>query len=357
MSQAATRGAPLAGVFEGGFDSVVGLRVTKATKSLVAGEIQATERHLTSTGRIHGGVLMAFADALGAIGSVMNLPEGTSTATLESKTSFIKSGRPGLLRAEAIPLHIGRSTMLWQTTILDESDNRLALVTQTQMILYGPAKDESVPKPDAAASKSLDVRKSNDAGSTRERIFQEAAKIIAKKGFANASMRDIAAASGLSVSSIYQHIANKDDLLAQIFESYLNEIKQGVAEATVAQGSSIERLRAAIDANLERFDRFRVLINLMNREAKSLNAKTRKRVVDYMDSYIKIFRDIIASGVERGEFRQTVPELTANLILMLCEIWPQRYWAVGRYGRQGVRDGIVELVLDGLRPRARGNHG
>ncbi len=357
MPQPASGGMPRDLVFRDGFDSVLGLKVTKATKSLVAGEVHATERHLTSTGRIHGGVLMALADALGAIGSVMNLPEGTSTATLELKTNFIKSGRPGLLSAEAVPLHIGRSTMLWQTTILDESDNRLAMVTQTQMVLHEAVNTKAWPRPDAVASTVLDVRKPNDAGSTRDRIFQEAAKIIANKGFANASMREIAAASGLSVSSIYQYIENKDDLLAQIFELYLSEIKQGVADATGSGGSPTERLRAAIDANLERFDRFRLLINLMNREAKSLNTKTRKRVVDYMDSYIKIFRDIVSSGIELGEFRQTPPELTANLILMLCEIWPQRYWAVGRFGRQGVRDGIADLVLNGLRLRAGGYHG
>jgi uncharacterized protein (TIGR00369 family) len=357
MPQPANRSAPAAGIFVDGFDSVLGLKVTKATRLLVAGELHATERHLTSTGRIHGGVLMAFADALGAIGSVMNLPKGASTATLESKTNFIKSGRPGLLSAEAIPLHIGRSTMLWQTTILDENDTRLAMVTQTQMVLYEAVKDKSSPKSETAAPAVLDRRKPSDPGSTRDRIFQEAARIIAKRGFADASMRDIAAASGLSVSSIYQYIENKDDLLAQIFESYLSEIKQGVADATGAGGSSTERLRVAIDANLERFDRFRVLINLMNREAKSLNAKTRKRVVDYMDSYIKIFRDIVSSGIEQGEFRQSAPELTANLILMLCEIWPQRYWAVGCFGRQGVRDGIADLVLDGLRVRAGVGHG
>ena len=339
-----------------GFDSLLGLKITRASKSLVAGEIHATNRHLTSTGRVHGGVLMAFADALGAIGSVMNLPERTSTTTVESKTNFLTAGRPGLLSAEAIPLHIGRSTMLWQTTVLDEADNRLAIVTQTQMVLSENIGNRPSYNP-AMASATTDARTRNDSGSTRDRIFQAAAKIIAKKGFANASMRDIAAASGLSVSSIYQYVEGKDDLLAQIFESYLNEIKQGVAEASGTYGSAAERLRAAIDVNLERFDRFRVLINLMNREAKALNAKTRRRVVDHMDSYIRIFRDIVSSGIGAGEFRKANPELIANLILMLCEIWPQRYWAVGRFGREGVRDGIIDMALDGLRMRTGDSDG
>jgi AcrR family transcriptional regulator len=292
---------------------------------------------------------MAFADALGAVGTVLNLPKRASTATIESKTNFVRAARPGLLSAETIPLHIGRSTMLWQTTILDESANRVAIVTQTQIVLTesshraAPAADHRDPE---------DARSGNDSGSTRDRIFQVAAKIIATKGFANASMRDIAAASGLSVSSIYQYIESKDDLLAQIFESYLNEIKQGVVEASDSGGSAAERLCAAIDANLDRFNRFRVLINIMNREAKSLDAKTRRRVLNHMDGYIQIFRDIVSTGIKEGEFRKVDPELAAHLVLMMCEIWPQRYWAVGRYGLEGVREGIASMVLDGLRPRA-----
>jgi uncharacterized protein (TIGR00369 family) len=65
----------------------------------------------------------------------VNLPPGASTTTLESKTNFFAAGRSGVVRAESTPLHRGRTTMVWQTRITDESGKLLSLTTQTQMVL------------------------------------------------------------------------------------------------------------------------------------------------------------------------------------------------------------------------------
>ncbi len=81
---------------------------------------------------------MAFADALGAIGGFLNLPEGARTTTLESKTNFLGSAKVGsTVTGEATPLHIGRRSSVWQTRITDESGKLLALVLQTQMTVEG----------------------------------------------------------------------------------------------------------------------------------------------------------------------------------------------------------------------------
>jgi 1,4-dihydroxy-2-naphthoyl-CoA hydrolase len=80
--------------------------------------------------------LMAFADTVGAAATVVNLPEGAGTTTLESKTNFL-SGAPlgAKLIAEATPIHRGRSTQVWQTRITVEGGKLAAVVTQTQMVL------------------------------------------------------------------------------------------------------------------------------------------------------------------------------------------------------------------------------
>jgi uncharacterized protein (TIGR00369 family) len=66
---------------------------------------------------------------------VLNLPAGASTATLESKTNFFAAGRAGIVRAESTPLHRGKTTMVWQTRVTDESGRLLSLTIQTQMVL------------------------------------------------------------------------------------------------------------------------------------------------------------------------------------------------------------------------------
>ena len=78
---------------------------------------------------------MSLADTLGAIGTVLNLPRGAATTTIESKTNFLAAGRGDQLIGEALPLHIGRNTMVWQTTIRDAETRRIAVVTQTQLVL------------------------------------------------------------------------------------------------------------------------------------------------------------------------------------------------------------------------------
>ena len=120
---------------EGMFPGLLGVRFVSAAKDRIAAELLVRSDFCTTPGVAHGGLLMAFADTLGAYGTFINLPEGATTTTLESKTNFFAAGRAGsLLRGEATPLHIGRRTMVWQTRITS-GDALVALVTQTQMVL------------------------------------------------------------------------------------------------------------------------------------------------------------------------------------------------------------------------------
>jgi uncharacterized protein (TIGR00369 family) len=85
---------------------------------------------------MHGGAIMAFADTLGAAGTIVNLPEGAGTTTIESKTNFIGAAPLGSrLTGEATPVHRGRRTQVWQTRITTNEGKLVALVTQTQLVL------------------------------------------------------------------------------------------------------------------------------------------------------------------------------------------------------------------------------
>ena len=91
--------------------------------------------HINRSGRVNGGAIMAFADVLGAAGTVANLKPGYHTGTLESKTNFFAAGVGPVLSAVSIPLHIGRTTMVWQTTIKNPDGRTVAIVTQTQIVI------------------------------------------------------------------------------------------------------------------------------------------------------------------------------------------------------------------------------
>jgi 1,4-dihydroxy-2-naphthoyl-CoA hydrolase len=118
------------------FPRWLGITVTSADPDRVVAELTVREELCTAGEIIHGGAIMAFADTIGALGTVMNLREGQGTTTLESKTNFFTPGPVGTrLIAEAIPLHRGRRTQVWETRLINDAGRLVAKVTQTQMVL------------------------------------------------------------------------------------------------------------------------------------------------------------------------------------------------------------------------------
>ena len=119
------------------FAKVLGLKFVAASETGVKAEMVVTPELCTRPDILHGGAVMAFADTLGAAGTILNLPEGAGTTTVESKTNFIAAAPQGArVRGEAIPVHRGRRTQVWQTRItLAETGRLVALVSQTQLVL------------------------------------------------------------------------------------------------------------------------------------------------------------------------------------------------------------------------------
>jgi 1,4-dihydroxy-2-naphthoyl-CoA hydrolase len=118
------------------FARLLGIEFLTASKERVTAEVLVRPELCTVNSVIHGGAIMAFADTLGAAGTVLNLPEGAGTTTIESKTNFLAAAPAGAkLLGEALPVHRGRRTMVWQTRLTLENGRAVALVTQTQMVL------------------------------------------------------------------------------------------------------------------------------------------------------------------------------------------------------------------------------
>lgn len=118
------------------FAETLGVRIVEAAPDRIVAEIDVTEGHCTVPGIMHGGAIMGFADTLGGMATALNLPAGAGTTTIESKTNFFAPGRTGeTVRAECVPLHRGKRTMVWQTRVTSPAGKLLALVTQTQIVL------------------------------------------------------------------------------------------------------------------------------------------------------------------------------------------------------------------------------
>jgi 1,4-dihydroxy-2-naphthoyl-CoA hydrolase len=122
------------------FGHVLGMELTAAAPDEVAGRLDWRPELCTTGGALHGGVLMALADSLGGVCAFLNLPEGASTSTIESKTNFFRGAREGTVHATARPLHVGRTTIVVQTDVVDDRGKRVTQTTQTQAVIGAPAR-------------------------------------------------------------------------------------------------------------------------------------------------------------------------------------------------------------------------
>jgi 1,4-dihydroxy-2-naphthoyl-CoA hydrolase len=117
------------------FAGLLGLEVTDAAPEEVRGTLAWAEERCTAGGIMHGGALMGLADTLGGVCAFLNVPEGATTATIESKTNFFRAVRGGTVTGVTRPLHVGRSFIVVQTDLTDDDGRRVAQVTQTQAVL------------------------------------------------------------------------------------------------------------------------------------------------------------------------------------------------------------------------------
>ena len=128
--------AQLQQVIDALLPGLMGVTLLECTPERVVAEMTVRPDLCTAGGILHGGATMAFADTLGAMGTVMNLPRGKRTTTTDSSTKFLGSAKVGtVVRGESTPLHRGRTTNVWQTSVFNADGKLCAVVSQTQLIL------------------------------------------------------------------------------------------------------------------------------------------------------------------------------------------------------------------------------
>jgi 1,4-dihydroxy-2-naphthoyl-CoA hydrolase len=118
------------------FPGTMGVRLVAVEPEKVTAEMEVRADLCTAGGILHGGAYMAFADTLGAVGTIVNLEKGKRTTTTDSSTKFIAGARLGTtVTGESVALHRGRSTQVWQTSVRNAEGKLCAVVTQTQLVL------------------------------------------------------------------------------------------------------------------------------------------------------------------------------------------------------------------------------
>jgi 1,4-dihydroxy-2-naphthoyl-CoA hydrolase len=141
------------------FPKVLGIKIVEVTQDVLRAELMVTDDLCTTGGTMHGGAIMTMADFLGAACTMNNVPAGAGTTTIESKTNFVSAAPFGQkVVATCEPVHKGKRTQVWRTTITREDGKLVAVVTQTQMVLE-PAKTPEQLLPELFGGKTLAEQK------------------------------------------------------------------------------------------------------------------------------------------------------------------------------------------------------
>ena len=326
----------------GGLADLFEIEIQTAQRDRVTATMQIAPDHLTPDGAVYGGVLTALADCVGAHGTALSLPKAHTASAIDTQAKFLRRGEGETLDAVATPLHSGRTTSVWRTMVRRGKGRPIAEITQTHLIL--PKKAERrrpVLVASITAADALPV-----AEERKRQIFEGASRVIAEKGFASASIRDIAAAAGMPVPTMYQYIERKEDLLFLIYESFLQDYAESLRRAVEAAPSAAGKLQAAVATTLDNFDRNHAYIKLMFQETRALSPEGRRRVFELDARYIRVWTSILSGITERKGGAD--PELLANLVYFLCTVWPLRYWTIGKFGRPQVEAAIASLLKGGL---------
>jgi AcrR family transcriptional regulator len=302
------------------------------------------------------GLLTDFASQLSSAGATTALGPTHKAQEIECRTSLFSRHVAGRLKGEAILLFGDGSTMNWQILIHDDEGRAVCALSMTYLVIQAEPTATSVPAdafPNSPEPASDDASSPDEAMSPadkrRAQIAAAASEVIARKGFGNATMREIADSAGMHVPTMYQYVASKDEMLELVYVWTMARVRTDVAQATVNCSTAAEKLRATITSIIDKGDRFRRDVGVLNRELKSLSPAARTRVLAEYRKLLLQIAELVSDGISTGEFRPVEPEIAANFVDAACDIWALRPFAVRQFGQKAFHDEVAELIIRGLK--------
>ena len=122
----------------GHLPGVLGVEIITITREKVASRMSVRREVMAPNGYLHAASVIALADTSCGYGCVANLPEGArGFTTIELKTNFLGTAREGAIACRATPVHLGRTTQVWDAVVTNEASGAsIALFRCTQMVLW-----------------------------------------------------------------------------------------------------------------------------------------------------------------------------------------------------------------------------
>ena len=182
-----------------------------------------------------------------------------------------------------------------------------------------------------------------------DEIVTAAAKVFRTKGYHAATVQDIADEVGILKGSLYHHVESKEDLLYLIVREPIARMYQTMSDIVAADASAVDKLRRAILAHLEAFDRHYPHLFVYLREREEMKRRFRERIKLSPKQYERFWQQIVREGMKSGEFRADRDAQIVSYGLLGMLNWLYRWYRPqGRLTVREVAEQFTALTLDGL---------
>ncbi|MWB76870.1 TetR family transcriptional regulator [Pseudooceanicola sp. 216_PA32_1] len=183
----------------------------------------------------------------------------------------------------------------------------------------------------------------------RDQIATVASGLFARNGFAGTSIRDIAAAAGLTKPALYYHFSDKEALYEHVVAERMTGLISVVTEAVEQTDDPVERIRCYIRAHSTRMDTDRDIWLVTKQSFQSLeDAERRQRITALRDRFEHLLRDLISEAMDQGALERADPVLVARLLLSSVNDIPRWLKPGGDLLAQQVALTYSDIALRGL---------
>ncbi len=185
----------------------------------------------------------------------------------------------------------------------------------------------------------------------KDNIYNAAAILFRDKGYKATSMRTLATAVGLEVSSLYSHIRSKEEILQDICLKNVEHFNLKMQDVMLSNTTNTEKLKALIEYHVQVAMEDVTSVTIFNNEWRNLSEPHLSSFLENRKNYERQFMDIIKDGIEQGEFSQIDPTVTFYMIFTSIR-WIHFWYKPSRSLTQtAVIQNVIAMIFNGLSPK------
>lgn len=190
----------------------------------------------------------------------------------------------------------------------------------------------------------------NDNLSRKEQVIRSAAELFREKGYAAASMRDLAQKLGIEAASLYSHIKSKEEILQNLCFDMAFEFRKSLDEVEKQKVSASEKLKNGIIGHIQVMAKDLTASAVFMNEHRHLSQPFLRDFLLMRINYINRFKTIIEEGVAKSEFKSNIDKKLAVMTLFSSLNWmPMWYDPSSNINPLSLGQQLADMLVNGLK--------